>query len=464
MASIVSTGIGSGLDIAGIVQQLVAAEGQPVESRLGQQEARVQSKLSAFGSLTSALSEFGDTLDIMRDLSSFLTRKAVSANESVFGAVADGDALPASYDVEVVQIAQAQKLTSGAFADADTAIGTGTLDITVGTATFSLEITDENNTLSGIRDAINSATDNAGVAASIVNADAGSFLILSGTKTGLANTITVNQSGGDGGLAALEYDPGAGLNALTETIAASDSLVRIDGFDVAGSSNSVVGAVQGVTIDLLAADAGTSYSLTIVNDEAAARETVTKFVDTYNGLVSLLDDLTSYNPELEQAGPLLGDATVRGVRDQIRRELSSAVRDLDAGFSTLTEIGVELQLDGTLQVDDTRLSQALGDDFAKFGQLFATTDGYAVRLGDVVERYIGTDGLIVSRTDGLNNQIDDIGDQREALDLRLASLETRLFRQFNALDSLLGQLQSTSSFLTQQLSNLPGFSTPNGQN
>jgi flagellar hook-associated protein 2 len=461
MANIISAGIGSGLDIAGLVQSLVAAEAEPVESRLGRQEARVQSKLSAFGSLKSALAEFRDALDTMRELDSFLTRKAASGNEDLFQAVVEGNALPASYDLEVAQVAQSQKLNSGAFADADTAIGTGTLLLSVGADSFGVAISSENNTLAGIRDAINDAVDNPGVAATIVNADSGSYLILSGEKTGVANAITVNQTGGDGGLAALEYDPGAGLNSLTETIAAQDALIRIDGLDVISDTNSISGAVQGVTIDVFGSDPGQRYSLLVANDEAAARETVNSFVDSYNELIATFDRSTSFDAEQSVAGPLLGDSTVRGIRDEIRRELSVATLDIDATFSTLTEVGIELQVDGTMQINEEALTGTLEQDFSKFGQLFATSDGFAVRLFDRVEGYLAADGLLEARTEGLTDQIDSIGEQREASNERLLSLEARLLRQFNALDTLLGELGNTSNFLAQQLGNLPGFTSNN---
>ncbi|MCP5090817.1 MAG: flagellar filament capping protein FliD, partial [Gammaproteobacteria bacterium] len=340
MASIVSTGIGSGLDIAGIVQSLVAAEGQPVELRIGRNEAKAQSKLSAFGSLKSALSDFRDKLDAMKSADTFLTRKAISANEDVFTAIAGTGALPAQYDLEVVRLAQAQKLTSGAFTDADAVIGTGTLSVALGTATADIEITAENNTLSGIRDAINGAIDNPGVSATIVNADSGSYIILTADKTGIANEIKVTQSGGDGGLSALEYDPGLGLNSLTESIAAQDALARIDGLDVASSNNTIEGAIQGVTLDLLAGTQGATEKLTIENDESAARGLVEDFVASYNALVSTLDLLTDYDAETESAAPLLGDATVRSIRDQVRRELSAPVEDISAPFGTLAEIGI----------------------------------------------------------------------------------------------------------------------------
>ena len=186
MASIVSTGIGSGLDIAGIVQGLVAAEGQPVELRIGQNEAKAQSKLSAFGSLKATLSDFRDKLDAMKTADEFLSRRAISGNEDVFTAVTKSNALPAQYDLEVVQLAQSQKLTSGAFVDADTAVGTGTLVLGVEANSTTIEITSENNTLAGIRDAINDQLDNPGVSATIVNADSGSYLILTANKTGEA--------------------------------------------------------------------------------------------------------------------------------------------------------------------------------------------------------------------------------------------------------------------------------------
>ena len=280
-----------------------------MESRISQQEARAQSKLSAFGSLKSALADFRDKLDIMKTLDKFLSRKAISGNEDYFTVSAGTNALPASYSLEVVQLAQAQKLTSGAFTDSDTVVGTGTLTLTVGTATADIEITAENNTLAGIRNAINSATDNPGVAATIVNADSGSYLILTGESTGAANDITVTQAGGDGGLSALEYDPGMGLTSLTESIAAQDALIRIDGFDVMSDTNSFTGAVEGVTINILQETSGATESLTVENDEDAARDLVADFVESYNTLIDMFDSLTDYNVEAEVAAPLVGDAT-----------------------------------------------------------------------------------------------------------------------------------------------------------
>ena len=455
MPSIVSTGIGSGLDIAGIVQSLVAAEGQPVESRIGQQEARAQSKLSGFGSLKSALADLRDKLDVMQSLDKFLSRRAISGDEDSFTVSAGTSALPANYSIDIAQLAEAQKLTSGAFTDSDAVVGTGTLTIAVGAATMDLEFDAENNTLAGIRDAINAATDNPGVAATIVNADSGSYLILTSEKTGVANTITMTQVGGDGGLSALEYDPANSLMSMTESIAPQDALIRIDGLDVMNDSNTFEGAVQGVTITAVAVSGG-PVGLTVENDDAAAKQLIADFVESYNSMVTTFDALTAYNAEAEQGAALIGDATVRGIRDQLRRELSSAVTDLDAPFSMLGDVGIEVQLDGKLEINDEKLSTIIADDFVKFGQLFSTTDGFATRMYALTEGFLESDGIIESRTQGLTAKIEGFNDDRTALGVRLASLETRLLRQFNALDSLLATLSSTSTFLAQQLNNLPG--------
>ncbi|MEO1244388.1 MAG: flagellar filament capping protein FliD [Pseudomonadota bacterium] len=459
MASIVSTGIGSGLDIAGIVQQLVAAEGQPVENRLGQQEVRAQAKLSAFGSLKSALADVRDQLATLKSPEQFLVRKAVSSDEDVFKASTNTSALPASYELEVVRLAEAQKLTSGAFSGSDAAVGTGTLTVSVGTASMDLEIDADNNTLADIRNAINSADDNPGVSATIVNAENGSYLILTGNDTGAENTITLTQSGGDGGLAALEYDPGNGLSALTESQAAQDALIRIDGFDVVSSTNTFSGAVEGVTISVESVTTGPE-TLTVENDDAAVSKIVNEFIEDYNALIDTLNTLTDFNAEAGIGAPLLGDSTIRSIRDQIRREMSTAVNDAGLPFSTLSDVGIEVQLDGKLELDETRLSTVLADDFTRFGQLFSLEQGFGTRLFNLTDSFLDTEGIIETRTQGLTTQIDGIADERESLNERLASLETRLLRQFNALDSLLAQLSSTSNFLTQQLSSLPGVDRP----
>ena len=306
---------------------------------------------------------------------------------------------------------------------------------------------------------LNDALDNKGVAATIVDGDAGSFLILSGQNTGSDQSMIITQSGGDGGLSALEYDPPNMLNSLTETAQALDAQIKIDGHDVTSDNNAVVGAIEGVTLNLVAANVGVTTQITVENDLDAVRQQIDAFVDSYNKLIDTFDSLTSFDVDAEVAAPLLGDSAIRNVRDQLRRELSVAVTDIKATFNTLTDIGIETDIDGKLTVDATILDSRLTTEFSKVGQLFANADGFAVRLSNVVDSYLDEDdGIIASRIDGLGLTVDDFAVQREALNKRLAALEVRLSRQFNALDALIAQLTTTSNFLAAQLQNLPGIS------
>ena len=460
MASIVSSGIGSGLDITGIVQQLVAAEGAPVESRLARKEATAQAKLSAFGSIKSALSDFQSKSEAIKDLDKILVRSASSSDPEVFLATASTEAQPASYSLEVVQLARVQKLSSGAFADANTAVGTGTLTIEYDGSTVNLDITVGNESLDAIRDAINTSSNNPGVSASIVNAETGSYLILTGDATGDSKTIKVTQSGGDGGLAALEYDPGSGLNSLTESQAAQDALIRIDGLDVRSETNSFSDAVEGVTIDVVRSTEGGVETLTVNNDKDATSAAINDFVDSYNSLIDTYQSLTSYDQESNIAGALIGDSTLRGIVTEVRRQMSQAVTGATGSYSLLVDIGVELQVDGKLEVDSEKLTEALDNDFFQVGQLFSASDGFAVRAFDTAKSFLDSDGILEARTNGLNSTIEDIEEQRESLNDRLGSLEARLLRQYNALDGLLSELNNTSNFLNSQLQNLPGFTKP----
>lgn len=460
MASIVSTGIGSGLDVSGIVQQLVTAEGAPVEGRLAQREAFAQSKLSAFGSIKSALSDLKSRADAIQSLDSLLTRSATSGDEDAFTVTAESGAAPARYALEVLNVAAAQKLTSGAFADAQTSVGTGTLTVSIAGSSMDLVFDAENSSLSDIRDAINSSPDNPGVSATIVNADAGSYLILTADNTGAANEIMVTQSGGDGGLAALEYDPANFLTSLTESIAADDARIEIDGLLVQSENNTFATAIEGVTIDVLADTAGITQSLVVENDTAATSSAIRSFMNSYNALVELNSNLTSYDQESDVAGALIGDSTLRGIITQVRNEMNRAVTDISGPFTLLSDIGMELQVDGKFEIDSEKLTESLESDYQRVAQLFTNSDGFAVRVFETADTYLASDGILETRTDGLNGQIDNITEQRERLTIRLTSLEERLLRQYNALDSLLGELNNTSNFLASQLQNLPGFTKP----
>jgi flagellar hook-associated protein 2 len=455
MGTIISSGVGSGLDVAGLVSKLVQAEGAPKAAQLDQAEAKVQSKLSALGSLRSALASFRDTLTVLKDASKFQGRQATLSTPDFLTASASATAVPGSYSIVVDRLASAHKLQSGDYLAADSIVGTGTLQIATGGETFQVEIDAESNTLAGIAAAINASAASDKVQATVISGSGAARLTITARNTGEDNALTITQSGGDGGLAALVYPhSGTGLTQISEAL---DARAFIDGLLVTSDTNTITGAIAGVDLTLVAGSEGEAAEVAIGYDRTAARATVESFVTSYNALVDSLKKLTSYNAETRQGGPLFGDGGVRNLVDQLRRELSSSVGQADGAYDTLAKIGITVQLDGKLAVDAADLDAAFTADFDAIGELFGSEDtGLAVKLDALLEPYLAAQGVFDSRTASLKSSIEAIADRREALNQRLLSLQTRYTKQFNALDSLLAQLQGTSNFLAQQLGNLPG--------
>jgi flagellar hook-associated protein 2 len=457
MGSIISSGVGSGLDVNGLVQKLVEAEGAPKTLQLNQAEAKVQAKLSALGSLRSALASFRDTLTVLKDASRFQGRQATLSTPDFLTATASATAVPGTYSVVVEQLASAHRLQSANFLAATDVVGTGTLQIETGGEIFQVEIGAGSNTLAGIAASINASAAREKVQATVIAGNGAARLTISARNTGGDNALEITQSGGDGGLAALAY-PGTGMN---EIAAARDARAFIDGLLVTSATNTIGGAIAGVDLTLVAGSEGEATEVVIGYNRAAARATVDSFVNSYNALVDSLKKLTSYNAETRQGGPLFGDGGVRNLVDQLRRELSSSAGQAGAVFDTLASIGITAQVDGKLAVDSADLDAAFTASFDAIGEFFGSEEtGLAVKLDRLLEPYLASQGVFDSRADSLKSSIEAINDRRQLLNQRLVALQTRYTKQFNALDSLLAQLQGTSNFLAQQLGNLPGSAPP----
>lgn len=465
--SISSPGIGSGVDISSLVNQLIKAEGEPKLQRLASKEAGFQAEISAFGSLKSALSSFSSSLSGLNDISAFQLRTATSSDQAIFSASADATAVANQYGVEVVQLAEAQKLISktGYFASSTDIPGAGTLKFTQGDDSFSINVAAE-DTLVDVRDAINSAADNSGLKAAIINVDDGaggteSKLVFTATTTGLDSAITVEVDEDANGIfneATAETDT-TGLSRLInanldEVVAALDGQIKVDGQLVSSSNNTFTGVIDGVTINAL--EVGVGESLTVDLDKNAVTAKINTFISSYNGLVSTFNSLASFDAETNAAGVLLGDSTLRTVQGSLRNTIYSVDPNVSTAFGSLAEIGITTDEDGNLKLDKSRLDELMASNFDDLGQLFTGETGLATKLETVIANYVKSDGLIDSRTDGLKLRIDDITDERERLEFRLTAVEARLLKQFSAMDALVNTLQSQSSFLTQQLTKLPG--------
>lgn len=392
-----SPGIGSNLDINGIVSQLMSVEQQPLIN-LSKKEASFQAKLSAIGNLKGALSTFQNAVRALADSSKFQATKVSSADSTIATATGTSVASPGSYALEVSKLAQAQKLVAAGQTSTSTAIGSGTITFDFGTisggsfdtatgkytgAAFAtngsgaktVTIDSSNNSLTGIRDAINAAK--IGVTASIVN-DGGTSphrLVLTETTTGKTNSMKISVSGDAALGALLSHDPGAtpAGQALSETVSAQNAEFKLDGISVSKSSNTITDAISGVTLTLAKTNVGTPTTISVARDSTGITGSVGQFVFAYNQINQTLKDLTSYNATTKQAGILNGDATARSIQAQIRSVLNTPISGGSDGINMLSKIGVTFSKDGTLAVDNVKLQKAIDNNLGEIAALFAAT-------------------------------------------------------------------------------------------
>ena len=443
MSSMSAGGIGSGLDVNSIVQQLVAAERGPADARLDRTDRRLQAEVSAIGTLRAAFSGLRTAVDALSSNTAALARKTTLPDGAGLTASAASGAAIGHYQVEVLAVASAQKLSSGHYATADTQVGTGTLTLASGTTTFSVDIDDSNNSLGGLRDAINAKAAGKGLVATIVQADDGAHLVLGALSTGTANAITVSASGGDGGLAAFTYDP-PGTTSLTELNPATDAQVKVDGMLRTSASNSISDLIGGVTLNLTRAEPGTLRELVVSGDPAAQRSAARSFVNAYNASIATIATTTAYNPSTQVAAALNGDSLVRSASRDLRDQVSNQVTDLKA-------IGITIKKDGSLAMDDTAFDAGMASDPGPATRLFTGDASLAKGLGHTLDRLLDTGGQFEGRSDSLGRMTKALAKDRSALDRRMDQVQARYRAQFVALDGLVSKLQSTGSFLIQQL-------------
>lgn len=456
-----SPGIGSGLNVNSLVSQLVQAEIQPAQNQINNQQSTITAQTSAVGTLSSLLSSLQSSLASLANGSAFTTYTATSSNTAAFGATAGATAMPGTYQIQVQQLAAAQKLTSTAFASGAT-VGTGTLTLSVGSQSVNVNIGTTNNTLAGIRDAINGASGNPGVSATIVHATDGDHLVLTSTQTGVANAVSISASGG--GLNALTWNASTGSGNLTLQTAAADAQVKVDGFTSTSSTNVVTGAIDGITLNLSGTTpSGQTDTLTVGNDVNSMQTVVQGFVTAYNSYVQGAAQLASYDAASQTAGPMLGDATLANIRSQLSMTLSNTGGSNASGPRTLADIGITLQSDGTLQLDTGKLNNLLGSNPSQVAALFGGTSGYGTRLNNLLTSYLQPGGLIASRNQSLNAQSQQLTQQQTQLNQRQQAIQARYLAQFTALDVTMAQMNQTSTFLTSQLSMLSSMYQPNNK-
>lgn len=470
MSSISSLGIGSNLDLSGLLDQLAAAESQPLVA-LQKQQVSYTAKLSAYGTLQSALSNFQAAAGKLAEASLYQGVKVVSSATDVLAASASASGAAGSYAVDVTRLAQAQSLATTGVTDATAAVGMGSVTIDFGSisggtldpvtghysgsafapdasrAAQTIVIDSSNNSLEGLRDAINGNTA-LGVTASIIN-DGGASpyrLVLNSTQTGQASSLRIAVTGDAALQGFLSHDASAGQN-LQQTVAAVDAALKVNGVAVSSSSNTVKEAVQGVTMTLAKTGAST---LTVSRDTASVESAVNAFVTAYNGLQATATQLTKYDQEKKVGAALVGDSTLRGIQSGIRAALNTPQ---SGQLKVLSQVGVTFQKDGTLAFDAAKLKTALGDNREAVVALFAGTGGdtgYGTQVAALVGTFTGSTGAISHATAGVNATLKTLDTRYAATEVGVEAKVARYRKQFTQLDLMMARMNSTTSYLTAQ--------------
>lgn len=455
-----ASGLGSGLDINGLVKQLMSAEARPVTALKTQQKS-VSARLSAYGQLSSALATFQQAL---KGLSSGgLAAVSATSSSPALTVTAGHGALPGSYAIDVARIAQSHKLCSPGYASATADLGSGSLSIAVGGGE-PLMLAPATHSLNDIAAAINGS----GLAVSATVLHDGSLLgqrlVVSGKHTGAANAITLT---GSGALASFSYDPalprtfsyddgGNPPTLMSQTQAAQDAQIMIDGLKITSPANTVSSAIAGVTLQLTQSTS-TPANVQITHDSAAVRSAIQGFAKAWNELRTLVSTQTAYNEATQTGAVLHGDAGPRTVLAQLRATMSAPVTIPMANASDvgrLADIGISFQKDGSMSISDTRLQTAIDTRLTGLQQLFGSAGGVATRLGRQLTDMLASDGALAARTGGLNATLRGLGQRELALQARLDAVESRYRQQFTRLDAALTRMQGTSQWLSQQLSAL----------
>jgi flagellar hook-associated protein 2 len=360
----------------------------------------------------------------------------------------------------VTQLAQGEQLVSKPIlGDGSTSVGTGTLKVSLGALSFNVTVDSAHSSLASIASAINSATGNSGVQASVVAGTDGAHLVLSSAQTGATNTIKITETDGGTALSALTYDPSNTAN-YTEVSQAKDAAFSISGIPHTSSSNTVTDALNGVTLTLTGTTASgtgpdSSAQLTVASDTSTIVANVQAFVDGYNALVKAIKPLGSYDQATNTAGPMLGDATLTGIQNELRRTLHALVNTGSSTYNSLASVGITSQADGSLKLGQTKLQTALAVAPASVSSLFSSTSGVAANLNTVITNELGSGGAIDTRSKTLIKQENALTQQTNDLNDQMTRLTQSLTQQYAQLNTLLSSLQTTSAYLTQQFAALP---------
>ena len=455
-----SLGVGSGLDVNSIITGLMAIEKKPL-TNLQTAEKTINTQISEVGKIKSALSKFRDLAAKLAGTDFWKQTTGTSGSPAV-GITTDGNATTGNYSVQVSALASAQAIATGTYASSSALVGAGTLTIESGTwganqasftsggAATAVTITAD-DTLASVRDKIN--TSGAAVTASILTDASGARLVIRSKDTGAANAFRTSVSAG--GPTGLAYDPSSGVSNATRSQTAANAAATINGIAVSSASNSLVNVLDGVTLTLK--DLTTSAAnVTVASDTDAMKKTLQDFAAAYTDLAKLIATDTKYDATSKSAGPLQGDGAVVGLQTRLRAMLG-ATSGASSAYARLSDAGFEMQRDGSLSVNATKLDKALANlpELKKLmsnsSSTDASLDGFGKRFRVFASDVLGVEGTLTARSDGLAEKLKRNQASQDSMQQRLDQVQKRLEAQYTALDAQMGKLNSLSSYVTQQV-------------
>ncbi len=441
MASISSLGIGSGLDLNGLLDQLQDAERGKLEP-IAQQIQSAEAEISAYGQLQSALSQFQSSAEALNDISSFESL-TTNVEGGAVGAVSSNEAQPGQYEVQVDRLATASSLVTERLETAVESIVTGeqSLDFTRADGTLNTITIADGSSLEDMRDAINQQSEGS-LSASIINDGEGYRLSVNATDTGA--DASIESTNFTNILAA-----GVQTSDAQVVQAGQDAAFNVNGIDIVSPTNQVEGAIQGVTLNL--AEAGATSTVSVEQDSDAIHEQVMEFVDDFNTLKDTITSLTAYDQETGQAGGLNADATTRAVEMTLRQTISSVVGG--DGFNVLSDIGISLQVDGKLEVDEDKLDSIVASQPDQLANFFAGNSeegGMAGQIASALDSLVGTGGRLESAVSSSESRVASLEERFITTESRIEQTVERYRTQFQAMDGMVAQMNQTSAYLTQQ--------------
>ncbi|AYN94973.1 flagellar cap protein FliD [Pseudomonas sp. LTJR-52] len=474
-------GIGTGLDIDSIVSSLVTAQKTPKQSQITEQKTAATTKLSAIGSLSSALDTFQTALKNLNSTSTstststsnsnFAPLKVSSNDEKIATASLGANATAGTYEIKVTNLATSSKVATAYVASSST-FGSGSLTISQAGTSYNIDVA-SGSSLSAVRDNINnnSSLKSAGITANIITDSSGQRLVLSSTKTGAGTDIGVTStdaSTGDGQSSLSSLNISTTLKASSSqggyvSALAVDASYTIDGLSMTSSTNKVSNAITGVDFTLVKADTAT---ITVAPNKDGLTTSINSFVSAYNALVNTITSLTSVSSTTDSDGnstssaaALTSDSTTREILNKLRDQLVGSSTNGGA-ISMLSQLGVTTNKDdGTLSVDSTKLSDALTNNFSSVQGFFTGSGGLLTRMSSSLDNYTKTNGLLDQRTASLNDTLSDLADQQTKLDSRIAKYETIMYNKYNSMNTLVNQLTATRSSVLTTLNALNNSSS-----